>query len=402
MPNQIITQNVTSRSGQRLKPVSEVKTVCSPASRAGESDTLYYAIDVENDGGFMLIAAPNNVEPVIAIIEEGSFDDPENLKNESYQEILSLMTENLKDASVNNDPNTVYSLLPLLPADTYTEHVTEDAPRVEVAWNQGWLENSLAPNHVAGCAPVAMAMLLSYFEQPTSITYLCSDIDTKSQTLDWKTIKTHKRSYPNDYSPACGECPGSSIAHAAISRLIRELGHRANSTYYVDYSKIFPGFPDYYTGTKPENMAPVIKELTGKDYYTNGTTFSGLYASLKESPGVALVAGYGVKSSTNVNNELYNHTWIADGYKEVIRIWRRHIIDSNNRVAFYTEEEIFAKLMHFNWGYSGRCNGYFNIANLDGNYKINPNAGYKYDSDLKTIDDDILYTNYVSKYWLYK
>ena len=70
-----------SRSAIAKADRNSVHVITSVTSRSGASDTLLYAVD-NADGGFALIAAPYNVEPVLAIIDEGSYTDPENLTNE--------------------------------------------------------------------------------------------------------------------------------------------------------------------------------------------------------------------------------------------------------------------------------------------------------------------------------
>ena len=87
--NQVLSAgDIASRGGSYQKRATKVHAVLGDQSRSGSADTLLYAVDVEDNGGFILVAAPKSAEPIMAIIDEGSFCDPENFNNEPYQETL--------------------------------------------------------------------------------------------------------------------------------------------------------------------------------------------------------------------------------------------------------------------------------------------------------------------------
>ena len=67
--------------------VKSVQPVKGSFTRSS-ADTVLYAVNFENEDGFALIAAKNDVEPLLALIDEGSFDSEENMKNSDFQNIL--------------------------------------------------------------------------------------------------------------------------------------------------------------------------------------------------------------------------------------------------------------------------------------------------------------------------
>ena len=190
--------SVGSRSNSEIK-VSNV--ILSDITRSAGSDTLIYALDIEDNNGFVLVAAPKNVEPILAVIDEGSFNDPQNLENKSYQMILNETKDYVARMSIIDipkepDPDT--TKMELTPAsdffDSYLVKI-DRKPLVKVQWGQSYPENIFCENKVAGCTPIAIGQMLSYFELPKSINYTFPLKDINSENLNWTSIKRHKSIY---------------------------------------------------------------------------------------------------------------------------------------------------------------------------------------------------------------
>lgn len=94
-----------SRSGNhKLKPLAKSHIVISDVSRSSLCDTLFYAFDIESEGGFIMIAAPKCVEPILAIVEGGSFDNPDNDENDSYQFVVENIKDDIRKTIIINRP----------------------------------------------------------------------------------------------------------------------------------------------------------------------------------------------------------------------------------------------------------------------------------------------------------
>lgn len=361
--NQLIDSKKTNTRSSQIINVQNVYTILNTTTRAGHTDTIMYAVDFGNNSGFALIAADKRIEPILAIIDEGAFNDMQNENNESYQLILA----NAKSYA----SSVMESITPDTPKNWYeysdTIYVDQKiAPRITVKWNQGWPENIYCPNQVAGCGPVAAAQILSYLQKPTTITYSFPEKDINSETLNWPDLTLHKKS-DNFYSPSSdyisshyNSCKTDENGHKTIARIIREIGHRANASY------------DYTTGVIYSDIINTLTNISGQEVESTNFSMRRLYDDLKNiRKSVAFVSGIGEFSSGELCG---GHAWVADGTLEIgviINYWSYS--DFDNTVLECTTEDTTKKYVHFNWGIGGNCNGYFLIDVL------NPNEAFSYD-----------------------
>lgn len=360
--------SVGSRSNSEIK-VSNV--ILSDITRSAGADTLIYALDIEDNNGFVLVAAPKNVEPILAVIDEGSFNDPQNLENKSYQMILNetkdYVARMIIDIPKVPDPDTTKLSLDLRIPEIVNEYTTKiiREPLVEVEWNQRWPENIFCENEIAGCTPIAIAQLLSYFELPKSISYTFPGKDINSENLNWSLIKQHKNIF---------DCFCSGSNHLTLARLIREIGQRAKT----DYTK--PNIS--LTGALVEPS--VIKTLSGLSPDAEGKTTTTLFSLLSENIGIAILGGDG-------------HSFIADAikhlkYKTIEYLYNPDgSLDSSQILAEYN-----IQLIHYNWGWFGNCNGFFKYDILD------PNRAEEYDNPKLSNTSDYSYSCNKQYYYFYK
>lgn len=99
--NILSSRAVESRSAINIDK-SDVHVISAQTSRSMSSDTIMYAVDMGNENGFIIVSASKTIEPIIAIIDKGSYNDSANLQNEEYQQTLSI----IKNKNVY-DPNKV-------------------------------------------------------------------------------------------------------------------------------------------------------------------------------------------------------------------------------------------------------------------------------------------------------
>lgn len=363
--------SVSSRSNANLKAAN---VIMSNASRSSAGDTLIYALDIEDNNGFVLVAAPKNVDPILAVIDEGSFNDPQNLENKSYQMILEETKDYVANLSSNRIPidpdpidTTKLSLDLRIPeiVNVYTTKIIRE-PLVEVKWDQSYPENIFCQNNIAGCTPIAIAQMLSYFELPKSISYSFPEKDINSEVLNWPTIKKHK---------SILNCNCTYTNHMTLARVVREIGQRAGT----DYSD-----PQASGTSFGSNVPNAVKELTGLTPDTNGQKTTNLFDALSNNIGVAIVGGVG-------------HSFIADAikhlkYKTIEYLYNPDgSLDSSNVLGEYN-----IKLIHYNWGWSGNCNGFFYYDIL------NPGNAYEYDDRGLNNNSSYVFSADDLRYYLYK
>lgn len=185
-----IACNVKGISNTKARTANySVKAITKHYSRSSQNDTLIYVVQFEDDG-FVLISKPTTVEPIIAVIEDGDFDGIETRQNESFQSLLANAAMYVATTSNINRPSTKpIDPIPTYYYDTIYHENKKVGPKIDVCWNQRWPENIYAPNKVAGCGPVAVAMALSYFEQPKSLALTFNNADKDIINLDWANLK---------------------------------------------------------------------------------------------------------------------------------------------------------------------------------------------------------------------
>lgn len=367
---------------------SAVHVIDAPVSRSGSSDTLLYAVDMGEDNGFVIVSAPKTVEPIMAIIDKGSYNDPANLQNEAYQQTLDIIKNNVHKAGIIDRP---------IEPDTFKLEIITDLavywdtidirrlhqPTVEIALGSTWPENIFAANGKSGCVPVAIAQVLSVFEQPTSMNYTFNSRDINSETLNWSEIKKHKKSSESDFI-GCDICSATHDTHQTIGRILRQIGQLAGS----DYSN-----PEA-TSTFESRITPTVRQLINRNPDKYSTGLNNLFNELDSNEGVAIISA---KNITNPADPSY-HSWIADATRHIHYCITRYKYDHiiKNYVVDTNIVCQRSQMIHFNWGRSGRCNGWFNLGTLcmgEGVEYDFPNEfnGLPYNYDANTV-----------QFWFYK
>lgn len=343
-----------------------VKAITRNSSRSESSDTLIYVVEFE-DNGFVLVSKPMTVKPVLGIVEEGAFDDAATQSNEGFQDVMSnakLYVEAISTASSSGP-------LPIDPRPVFyndTTVVSEKVPaRIKAKWNQYWPENIYAPNKVAGCGPVAMAMILSYFEEPKTMPLTFDGADKSILALDWTKLKKHVTSlaYKNPsesrittHLKGCADLE----THKDLGRFVRQLGQLSKATYGEKSTSTY--FDD--------TSGILVSLLPGKTFYRENyfKDFKPLYDLLTED-GVAFVRG---KDSEN-----NGHAFVIDGtwkYGLIVKFYEigYEVGGSGEYVLTKTTTSV-SEYLHVNWGWGGNSNGYFLLGVLD------PDNAYRYDKE---------------------
>jgi len=317
---------------------NKVVRATSTRGSSMSNDTLMYVFNFEDNQGFTVVAAPQNVEPLIAVTEKGSYDPENPGDNEGFNLYMEKTKEYI--AGFGGHPD-----LPVLQYYEIVEEYDEQrGPFVSVNWGQDNPEGEFCPNGKAGCLSVALAQIMSYYEYPSSMDLTYPGADQNTQALNWTSIKAHPTGHTYD------ACISPSI-HEAIGRLHRQLGYLSNSIYYNSGN----------TASALENVPSALASMN----FVTGNIINYNY--------------------TYIANQLYiNHplliigggaAWNVDGYK-----LHRVTVETYERVAANVNEYVLVStqitnsyLFHYNWCWYGDCNGYF-ATNV-----FNPQSGTTYD-----------------------
>ena len=273
--------------------------------------------------GFVIIAADDCVKPILGYSLTGRFvveGLPTNILKwlESYNDAIQHAMKNSFKATTE----TTQLWKDLTEGKTGVQEVVEIVHAlVKTQWNQGSPYNNLCPG-VTGCVATAMAQIMKYWGFPEhgigSHSYTCNNqnlsADFASTSYDWEHMI-------NSYSGS-----STDVEKQAVATLMYHCGVSVNMEYAWNESSastfdVVSALKSYF------NYSPDISYENRSDYND-----SDWIALLKAE----LDNGRPIQYRGSKNSQGGGHSFICDGY------------DSND-------------LFHFNWGWGGQDDGFFDI-----------------------------------------
>lgn len=307
-----------------------------------------------DSSGFVIVSADDRVRPILGYSESNSFDAenmPANLRDwlMGYEMQIQYAKDNniAPSKDVVSEWNTLYEGGIIVPKSTKSVGAL-----ISTRWDQSPYYNALCPYNqytgeqtVTGCVATAMAQIMKYWNYPTYGRYFHSynsTFGTLTAEFGWTT-------YDWTNMPIQLTAASSSAQINAVATLMYHCGVSVDMNY---------GFAvDGGSGALPEYIAPALvnyfryddgAELVQKTNYTNNSWIAMLKTELDAGRPI-FYAGFGEGG----------HAFICDGY--------------NNNNYF-----------HFNWGWSGYCDGNYSLSDLtpgtggtgagNGSYTINQQA----------------------------
>lgn len=334
--------NTSTRSAENRRKIdfSENKVIVNDKKTRGDSegiDSLIYVFNFENDEGFALVSASENTEGLLAVTEQGHCDPKELSGIDGFDMFLGLAKKYVSDAPNGLKGNGSEYLT------DEVRHYTTVGPFVSVKWGQtqNKVEGELFSNGIAGCANIALAQIMKYFEYPSSIYLTYADADINSISLPWANMKTHNNGKTHTESFLSAVC-NNMTAHKAIARLIRQLGE-------LNHSYPYNG----ETITLRYYIKPTMNSL---GYSVDTKTVQKARAEIDKGH-LLFVSGFYDSSEEN------GHAWIMDGYKKEVIVQRimEAIVIGGKTTWVVKQESVLGTTYynHFNWGMYGFYNGYF-------------------------------------------
>lgn len=324
-----------SRSDVRRASVTDLVPLGNPSSRSGKADTLIYAVNYADEQGFTLIAATPVEEPVLAVIDNGSYDEEELSKVPGFDSFMNKARE--YTASTYALIDTTHKFIePSYPVEIDTIERQTMLPKLgAMAWGQHGVEADYCPNYASGCFPTAAGMMITYFKPSQKITYTFPNREIDSEYPDWDAMALHTNE-PWHY------CPTN--VHKSIGHLCREIGHYSNSDYSIPFNT---GTFSYAIPSVFYRFLPGYSVLPFREY----TSSDNIRASI--NLGLVLMGG------TDSKGDYSDHAWIADGYDK----YRIRYTTTKLYFNYPYEEKIIeyrtVDLVHFNLGWGGSANGYY-------------------------------------------
>lgn len=371
--NAIEISGSQARSGKSLTKEDIVVVANHRSSRNEQADTAIYAVNIGDDNGFVLVAAPRAcTNPLIGIVENGTYSN-------------DILTEDSNFGYFMNQA-IQYAITPVDSGFQFEKFYYEEvfysleAPIIHktVEWGNNWPENMFCSNYISGCVTVAIAEALAFFKTPAGIFINYENADKAYQILSWESI--NKIIATNEVNPSTTfinqylKDTGLALETLkSLGRLIREIGNLADCNYLPNL-----------TGSKSYGNT-VLKQLLGNSAsYKEGWKVEelfDLFSTNGTKPCLALIGG---KSYVYLDDQIIpytGHTWLADGFMSSGILTKRYDRTTKELIAVIDER---TKYLHMNWGMSGKFNGNFLIDVL------NPTRGYddaKNPMDNGDVDD---------------
>jgi len=336
--------------GSQQSPATRTLTLAhTEASSVDDQAAAYYAFNVGNDEGFVIIAGEDRAVQVLGYSDSGHLDWnnlPCNLEAwlERYKEQIEWLQAH---------PNAQTHRIPRLESEATDTSVE---PLLTTQWGQSKPYNDNCPVYdgercVTGCVATAMAQIMNYYNYPTEPTpslpaYLTDDEAYRVDSLPPITMAWSKMldTYDEDeYTASQG---------AAVAELMRYCGQSVKMMYGSDtdgsaaYSEDVPKAlmrTGYYCKEDLLERTPQVSTEEWNQYLNAELDlYRPVYYSAASSKG--------------------GHAFVLDGY--------------------HYDEELGCYTYHINWGWSGYGNGYFpsdamTVITTDGTDNISFSTGHK-------------------------
>lgn len=282
-----------------------------------------YLIELQPEG-FIIISGNKSVNPILGYSLENTINPdllPPPIKSflEKFKDRIKGLED--KNKTINSGWNLIKSEI--------KSASSEIAPLIKTQWSQNYPYNSMCPgNAPAGCIAVAMAQLMNYYKYPyhglQDNSYLSAyygitlSADFKNTFYDWQSMAT----VATDINPA-------------ISQLIYHTGISVN----MDY------LPSLSTASTSQIAEAFINNFgydsNSKEVLTTDQDTKTWKKLLMDELDLSHPIIYG--GSTDINFD-ESHLFILDGY------------DSDT-------------LFHINWGWGGSADGYYNLEEIQWQYR---------------------------------
>lgn len=141
--------NEQSRSQTPKVMANSVTAIRTSKGRSNLIDTVMYAVNYEDEKGFILISAVNTVTPIIGISDCGSFNSADEISNENFQFYLNATKEYIV-TETERKLNGSTSQESIMQASEGEFEIIQEKKlypaRLKTQWHQKWPENIYCPN----------------------------------------------------------------------------------------------------------------------------------------------------------------------------------------------------------------------------------------------------------------
>ena len=315
--------NKTRSISHELHYIYDNREMSGIAQTRSFSEPLFYVFAGEENNGFVIISAEDQIRPVLAYSFADKAPQIDNLP-ESLIDWIKTVSDQIEYVRTNNIINNY--------ANRMWTKAKSGNPVIELQtakWNQNMPYNNQCPldaaeKSVVGCVPVATAIVMKYHNWPQT-----GNGYTESYTTKTKGIHVASRDLNHNYNwkemPMFFTVSGyTNEAAEEVSTLMADIG----AAFQADYTNVSTGCALKINKLYEHfGYNPAMSYVQRKDY-SNEKWITMLKIEIYALRPV-LYSGHGYDG----------HQFVLDGY---------------------TDDDYF----HINWGWGGVSNGYFTLSNL--------------------------------------
>ncbi len=306
--------------------------------------------------GFVVMAADDCVQPILGYSLTGKFQTenmPTNVRGwlDGYNDEIQYAIDNKMKATV--ETSKLWKDLIDGKSKAAKATIVVDA-LVRTQWDQDPLYNNLCPyisgeQTVTGCAATAMAQIMNYWEHPIH------GIGSHSYNWNGQTLSANFGATTYDWDNMTFSLNGSSSQAQinAVATLMYHCGVALN----MQYGLAVTGGSSAYPSDIPSALINYFNykssiTIKAKSSYSNSQWLNLLKTELNEDRPIQY-NGWGPNNSGG-------HSFICDGYDN-------------------------SDYFHFNWGWSGRNDGFYSLSNLVPGSGGSGGGGYNFTYDQLAI-----------------
>ena len=357
-----LLKTVIGGESTRAVSVGEIKTLRKsdfvPITRGAEDGDVIYIVDLEN-GGCAVMGADKRMEPIYAILDETKIS-PEKLtltatRSDDGEEDIEEFVMGLMNAKISSDfaalrPPLIDTLpIPSLRSEFWNETTTlgQRSPMLRTKWDQEDPYNNVIAMHTgnpdthASCVTIAMAQLMAYHQT-----------NMRGTNYNWNIINSFTPGYVDIASD--GEI-------TYLANYIFEIRRAIKDSDYDNPNIPLPYITDFMSDElRYNNVSSYLN-------YNRGEIVSMLNNNLP-----VCVDGETYVTREDGSTYIGGHSWLIDGYNYYkIDEWERsyfgEFIDEERIIATY-----YYDLMHCNYGWEGKCDGYYSSGIFNPSIRLNP------------------------------
>lgn len=292
----------------------------------------FYVYNLPHEGGFVIVAADDRVQPVLGYSTSGSFQPslmPENLKGwlSGYQDQIKWARKHIETA----DPIIQKAWNSHLRASSEKEPAREIILKT-ADWGQQAPFDLMTPkidgkNTLTGCVATATAIVMRYHQWPTAVTKGVSKHPLADKHPEWGCSPLNYENYQWEKMPMVVTKNEPEEVQHELSKLLWHIGANVGMIYDMKFSSTNSALIVPFLRANGYSQAIQFKHR----YETLGETWRGIIRKEIDAERPVVYGGCDISA--------IGHCFVCDGY---------------NSDGFF----------HFNWGWYGRLNGFFALSTL--------------------------------------